>query len=100
MKVKNTSREHYEKYENLVSKLGIKAESDEFMGHNKQYWTDQFERDQSLNRHHLSHFDSQDYWVRNAAYRSGLKSWSLCESVCCLKHIIIYQLLGVEPSYK
>ncbi len=35
----------------------------------------------------LHRWDAGDPWVRQKARRAGFRSWSLCETVCCLKAV-------------
>jgi hypothetical protein len=41
--------------------------------------------DKYFNNIPLILWDRQDYIVRSKAYTTGIKSWSLSDSVCCLK---------------
>lgn len=41
--------------------------------------------DEHLNTILLQSWDGRDPGVRSAAARAGVKAWSLCDTVCCLK---------------
>lgn len=96
-----TSKEHYQKYEDMVLKLGLGeyALDGIVMGRDKDYWMKKYQEDEHLNSHPLDQFDIQDAWVRSIAFNSGFKSWSLCSTVCCIKHLILYKLLKLEPVF-
>lgn len=82
------AREHYDKYEALALQLGVGALSRLVA----VKWGEEkiraaLETDEHLNNLPLAGWDSLDYSVRQLAARAGIKSWSLCETVCVAKHV-------------
>ena len=80
--------DHHEYYIQLASALGIGWNGEEFMGHDKEYWKRLFDEDEHLNNHPLSYFDACYGYHRLAAARCKIP-WSLSNTVCCLKAVII-----------
>jgi hypothetical protein len=44
-------------------------------------------------------WDRQDYIIRSKAYKSGIKAWSLSDTVCCLKAYARF-LVSMEVEQK
>lgn len=63
-----------------------------FMGHNLNYWMERYEEDENLNTHPLREFDS--YYPSHRLYAAPKAgSWSLCDTVCCLKAVIRQKIM-------
>jgi len=98
--IHNTTRKHFTKYQKLAENFSIgtqieinrlKGREETFMGKPKGYWLEKFHADPHLNNHPLSDFDS-----RFGFYGGMTKA----ETVCSLKHTIIFILLEAEPVFK
>lgn len=53
-------------------------------------------KDEHLNDVPLAMWDRCDSWVNSQAGRHGMKSWSLCSTVCCLKAVARHEIQGKE----
>ena len=91
--------EHFDKYRELANKLGINvlvctvgtvAEKNEIEGSLAS--TNAY----ALNSIPLHKWDACDYSVRRLAALAGIKSWSLADTVCTLKHVAIYIVAGAH----
>lgn len=97
MKTIQTTREHYNKYKNIVDKKGnlnhaIPATKDEIIKAIES-------GDIHLNTIPINKWDARAQmagatnWVEGKAYKS------LSEQVCTLKHYAIYNLAGYKPEF-
>lgn len=115
-----TSKEHFQKYEDLAKALGVHALASmvPLVGYNTLQ--DAFEKDKNLNNIPLPLWDNMDFSVRHLvgmcpkekfleAYHKHSryegeerqkKIWSLCETVCVLKHVAIYHIIGATPIFE
>lgn len=81
---------HFDKFHALSNDRGMKINNDSFMGKNKSYWAAKYKENKHLNNHPLKDFDARHYGTG-----------CLADTVCCLKHTIIHELLGhVEEDCK
>jgi len=77
---------HFNKYHHMAKKCHIILSGDTFMGATREYWLKKYQEDRNLNNHPLKDFDNFPL----------LFSGELFEKVCCLKHLIIHEFLGIE----
>lgn len=75
---------HFNKYHHKTR--GLFKGGDEFMGGSKSFWLERYNEDPDLNNVPLESFDRTPLNIK------GEKS----EKVCCLKHLIIHEFLGIE----
>lgn len=84
-------KEHHKYYCQLAHVMGIDwpKDKDKFMGHNINYWIKLYKKDEHLNNHPLYFFDNLHYLRVN----EKRIPWSMSDTVCCLKNIIIKRVL-------
>ncbi|MFA6185539.1 MAG: hypothetical protein WC720_05355 [Candidatus Shapirobacteria bacterium] len=99
--IKKTSKEHYEKYENLAQKMGIsyKRGQEIYLGSykfTKKELIEKFKEDSVLNNISLT------LWDRRAGTIDTNHSYhlSLAEKVCLLKHLVTYDIIGAMPEFE
>ena len=96
-----TTREHYEKYRAMGPKLHIKVDKDSLNLFDVDLPTLQLHYlwDRHLNRIPLHHFDGLAcaYLTFNRHHLPF--PVSISELVCTYKHQLIYDVLGLEPSF-
>jgi hypothetical protein len=116
MKAK-TSREHYEKFAEVVQKIGVEKLLP-FVP-----WQDRLEayfmQDPHLNNVPLPLWDGikqglcirswvtfdgmaahvRQHPVAKLAFAAGYKSWSCSDIVCTLKHVAIYHVIKAQPEF-
>lgn len=94
-----TSKAHYDKYRDLAQRLGIKfnAESPRIFGVSIEKLRELFEADPLLNNIPLRRFDN---WTETVKFYNRNARLSLAEGCCLAKHLLIYQVLGIEPEFE
>lgn len=80
-------QEHFDKYDNLAHVLSIPALRSLVPFSREEILAALSRGDEHLNSLQLKRWDACDYVVRRFAVESGKRSWSLCETVCVLKHV-------------
>jgi hypothetical protein len=94
-----TTKEHYDKYQALAQRLGVKFDADtlRFFGvASVEKLRELFQADPLLNNIPLRRFDN---WTESFnLYNRGARL-TLAEGCCLAKHCLIYQVLGVEPEF-
>lgn len=96
MKTK-TTKEHFDKYSNLVKSLGLEVYNNSFLGRDKEAMLKCFEQDRHLNNIPLRAWDLMAGLLLRENIQS--RALSLAERVCCYKHLVIHNWLGIEPDY-
>jgi len=99
---KKTTKEHYEKYRNLVKKMGVCLNPDDLSMFGLSGVDDLRERfkvDEHLNNVPLQVFDFLYYVMLRNARKNGYKGYSLAENTSMYKHALIYQVLGAIPEF-
>jgi len=88
-------KEHREKFTKLAEKLRIKwpDEAKTFMQRTLQQWSELYEKDEHLNNVPLSEFDLRYGAHLIVAGGAGLRGWSLSDTTCVLKTVIINKIL-------
>lgn len=85
----NNEISHQEFYLDLGKSIGITIEDMPVAIDILKQSTDKY-----FNNIPLILWDRQDYIVRQKAYRSGIKNWSLSDTVCCLKAYARFLILS------
>ena len=97
--IKQTAKQHYEKYNALAAELGVTlkhlAEST-FLGYTVGQLRVAFSQDPYLNNIPLRTWDNMAY----AFLATGGRGLSLGEVVCLYKHLVIYDLIGATPDFE
>ena len=107
--VKQTAKQHYEKYNALAAELGVTlkhlAEST-FLGYTVGQLRVAFSQDPYLNNIPLRTWDNMAYAFLATGGRGFQskatpgRSLSLGEVVCLYKHLVIYDLIGATPDFE
>lgn len=93
-----TTEEHYNKYKDMASRAGISFKNKEdYMGFTKEQLLKLYIEDNLLNNVPLRDFDSFYFF-----YLSHTKKiiTNLADNTCVLKHLLIYEVLGVTPIFE
>lgn len=92
--------EHRQKYEAKAQKLGVKALKQlvPIPKGGIEALRKCYEDDKYLNNIPLVYWDSKDRSVRQLVRESGGGIWSLCDTVCTLKHVAVVHILGEETE--
>jgi hypothetical protein len=91
--------DHHGYYLQLAHAVGIGWADDEpeFMNHDLAYWKRLYSEDKNLNNHPLRLFDKlYPSHMVYVAPKAG--SWSMCDTVCCLKAVIREKIFQDERS--
>lgn len=101
LRTKTTTREHYDKYDTLVKKLGINFPGGRCgaLGISTGELRDLFLVDPSLNNIPMEKWDAWAKGVR-LYQKEKCQGLSLADLVGALKHAVIYKLLKVEPNFE
>lgn len=86
--------EHHKKYHTMCKLLGIGLDGNTFMGDSVHFWREQYNMDAHLNRVPLKEFDAHFHHHKVIADRLKIP-WTKADTVSCLKHTIIHELLGI-----
>ena len=88
---KRLKREHYDKYEALAQKMGIRALIN-IVPFEKQELINAYADDEHFNNLRLRQWDAMQSWVMITA----VQPMSLCDCVCVLKHVARYHIVGAD----
>jgi hypothetical protein len=84
--------EHELKYDELAKKLGIEILKRLIPFSKKAIDGALAEGDVHLNKWGNRLWDTKEYNTRRIAFSKGIKSWSLCDNICLLKHVAKFYL--------
>ena len=88
-----TTRDYFEKYCNMRARTGVSFLNSNLMG-TKEELTRMFKEDPALNQIPLKKMDA--YYP---IYKDLWPGLSMAESVCLIKHSLIYQVIGAVPEF-
>lgn len=91
-----TTKQHYEKYHQLTTQLGIKFPNALLFKLTNQKLQEKYQQDKNLNNIPLKMLDS----YASLLQARFLNKLSLAEGVCLIKHCLIYQVLNAQPEWK
>ncbi|GAG39147.1 unnamed protein product [marine sediment metagenome] len=86
---------HHRNRHALCERIGIGfTDGSSFMDESRHYWFEQYNMDVHLNKVPLITFDA--YFPHHKRIADQLKiPWAMSDTVSCLKHTILHELLGV-----
>ena len=84
--------EHELKYDELAKKLGVDVLKELIPFSKKKINEALAEEDKHLNKWGNSPWDRKEPATRYLAYFKGIKSWSLSNNICVLKHVAKFYL--------
>lgn len=101
-----TTKEHYEKYRDMATAAGVSLDTDGFMGFRHEpcesercgeCWMCMYMINKHLNFVPLKEWDAivRSYWACQGRGIIG----SLGDGVCVYKHLVLYQILELEPEF-
>ena len=96
--IHRTTRAHHEKWEKCANERHLKITNLSLFGlRDKEDLLERYLEDpRSLNTIPLNYFDS--LWRTYRLYQRP-KTWALHEGACVYKHLLIYQVLELEPEF-
>jgi len=87
-------RKHFEKYDNYAHRLGLASLRSLVVARKAGFLNALAAGDHALNTIPLAWWDSMDPIVRRFAREAGIRSWSLGDTVCTLKHVARHYVAG------
>ena len=90
-----TTKEHYDKCENLVRKSGMSLKNwRNFFGLTKEELLEAYNKNKAFNKIiPLQKFDNLFYMNKSNTIRT------LSDNVCTLKHLLVFEILEAEPEF-
>lgn len=92
-----TTKQHFEKFQEMIEKTGLTLKYTENpFGYTKKELLKLYQEDDLLNNIPLHMFDSYYYFLTPTTKKIIN---CLCYNCCCLKHLIIYEVLEATPLF-
>ena len=96
---KQTSKEHFERFEAFAVKLEPMLSSIAKDFPPRERLVILLEANEHLNNIDITEFDSYHSAIQRAAFAAKIKFWSMSYTVCTIKHYLIYKVAGVVPEF-
>ncbi len=92
-----TTKEHFEKFQKMIKDTNLTLKHDVYyLGYTKEELFELYRQDNNLNNIPLTMFDSY-YFFLTPEIKKNINCLSY--NCCCLKHLLIYEVLEIIPLF-